>query len=124
MIQPTPRVLRLREHAFRAQPPSPVPEAELIRARAWLRSAGEPWTLVRRAKVTAALLRELTPVIDPDELLVGKYCLRLLTPQEADEIYRYREWGEPAAAPVWGQRAHMAIDIDKLLRLGLAGIRQ
>jgi hypothetical protein len=63
-------------------------------------------------------------VIDADELLAGKVCLRPLSEAEENELGRYREWGEPAAAPVWGQRAHMAIDFDKLLRLGLEGLRE
>ena len=37
---------------------------------------------------------------------------------------RFREYAEPAMAPVRGQNAHMAIDFDKLLRLGVAGLRE
>ena len=124
MIQVPRRVDQLRAHAL-DQLAAPAPaEAELLHARAWLASAGEPWTLVRRARTTAAILAGLTPVIDAGELLVGKFCRRPLAEDEAQELQRYREWAEPAMAPVWGQRAHMAIDFDKLLRLGIDGLRR
>jgi pyruvate-formate lyase len=123
-IGPTERVKRLREHALAACPPGSAPQVELARARAWMASTGEPWTLLRRARVAAAILDGLTPVIDPGELLVGKFCWRDLSAEEAEELRRFREWSEPAIPPVLGQRAHMAIDFDKLLRLGLDGLRR
>jgi pyruvate-formate lyase len=120
------RVERLRQHAVDqiASRPQRPQEPELLAARTWMRSADEPWTLVRRARETAAILDGLTPVIDRDELLVGKFSFRDLTLEEAAELERYREWGEVARAPAWGQRAHMAIDYDKLLRLGVEGLRK
>lgn len=126
MNPPTSRVQRLREHAIqlddsRLRPPL---EAELLAARSWISTAGEPWTLVRRAQRTADILRGLTPVIDPGELVVGKVCLRDLTPEEERELSQYQAWARPAEPPVQGQRAHMAIDFDKLLRLGIDGIRR
>jgi formate C-acetyltransferase len=123
---PFPRIERLRQHALDAlQGTSNTSlEPELLAARAWMAHADEPWTVVRRARETAAILRGMTPVIDPDELLVGKPCPRELTPDEAAELERYREWGAPARPVVWGQRAHMAIDYDKLLRLGVDGLRR
>ena len=118
-----PRIERLRAHALE-QSTAPLPlEPELLFARAWLASAGELWTVMRRARATAGILDGLTPVIDPDELLVGKYCRRALTVEEAEELRRFRECAQPAMAPVRGQTAHMAIDFDKLLRLGVAGLR-
>ncbi|MBN1641071.1 MAG: hypothetical protein JXA09_07535 [Anaerolineae bacterium] len=126
MDEPTARVRALRQHVLqrddaRLRPP---PEPELLAARAWMATAGEPWTVVRRAEETAAILRGMTPVIDPGELLVGKYCPRAYTPEEAAEVQRYRAWADPARAPVRGQRAHMAIDYDRLIRLGIDGTRR
>jgi pyruvate-formate lyase len=126
MNQPTSRIVRLRQHAvaqiaggtLRSQEP------ELLGARAWMDSAAEPWTMLRRARETAAILHGITPVINAGELLVGKFCLRELTAQEAEELGRYKTWSEPARSQALGQRAHMAIDYDKLLRLGVEGIRQ
>ncbi len=126
MTKPIPRVLCLRQHALGqiAVEGQRSLEPELLAARAWKDSAGEPWTIVRRAQETAAILSGMTPVIDRDELLVGKFCLRELSPTEAEELGRYREWAEPARAAVWGQRAHMAIDYDRLLRLGINGVQR
>jgi pyruvate-formate lyase len=126
MSQPTARIERLRQHALACIQSESYSssEPELLSARAWLASADEPWTVVRRARETAAILRGLTPVIDDGELLVGKFCPRSLSAEEAAEMARYRQWAEPARAPVWGQRAHMAIDYDKLLRLGVDGLRR
>ncbi|PKO23856.1 MAG: hypothetical protein CVU38_01930 [Chloroflexi bacterium HGW-Chloroflexi-1] len=118
------RIERLRAHAL-AQLAAPAPqEPELLHARAWLTSAGEPWTVVRHGRVTAGILAGLTPVIEPDELIVGKFCRRSLAADETEELRRFRQDVEPALPPIWGQRAHMAIDFDKLLRLGIAGLRE
>jgi pyruvate-formate lyase len=122
--QPAARVLHLRDHVLDLVSPGAAPELELLAARAWTATTGEPWTVVRRAREAAAILRGMTPVIDPGELLVGKYCDRLLTSGESEELARYRAWAEPARPPVLGQRAHMAIDYDKLLQLGVDGIRR
>ena len=67
---PTPRIERLREHALRVleSGTSRSPEPELLAARAWMAHAGEPWTVVRRAHETAAILRGMTPLIDEGEL--------------------------------------------------------
>ena len=126
MGQTTPRVQRLREHVLdldSAWSRNTV-ELELGAARSWMATAGEPWTVVRRAHKTAAILRGLTPVIDPGELLVGKVYQRAPTQEEELEIERHRLWSQPAKPPVQGQRAHMAIDYDKLLRLGIDGVRR
>jgi trans-4-hydroxy-L-proline dehydratase len=120
----TPRIERLRAHAL-DQSAAPLPEEPaLLHARAWLAAAGELWTVMRRARATAGILEGLTPVIDPDELLVGKYCRRALTSAEADELCRFRESAAPAMPPVRGQTAHMAIDFDVLLQLGVSGLRE
>jgi formate C-acetyltransferase len=126
MNGPTPRIERLRQHALDAlqAETNTSLEPELLAARAWAAHAGEPWTVVRRAHETAAILRGMTPVIDADELLAGKPCPRDLTADEWAELERYREWGAPARPVVAGQRAHMAIDYDKLLRLGVDGLRR
>ena len=125
MDKPTSRIHRLREHALSVlEAGAASREPELLAARAWMAHAGEPWTVIRRAHETAAILRGMTPVIDEGELLVGKPCPRELTPEEQAELERYRQWGAPARPPVMGQRAHMAIDYDKLLRLGIDGVRE
>ena len=88
--QPSARIERLRQHALDCiqNESYSSPEPELLAARAWLASADEPWTVVRRARETAAILRGLTPIIDDDELLVGKFCPRELSAEEAEELAR------------------------------------
>jgi hypothetical protein len=120
--QATERVERLRSRAL-GKIEIICPEQELLWARAWLASANEPWYIIRRAKAIAAVLSGLTPVIDEDELVVGKYCPRPLTDSEKEELARWHATGAKAVPPAWGQKAHMSIDYEKLLRLGLQGVR-
>ncbi|MHB9032251.1 MAG: pyruvate formate lyase family protein [Anaerolineae bacterium] len=119
----SPRVERLRGR-FLEQGPITSREPELLWARSWVTSAHEPWNLVRRARATAAALSGLTPEISPDELLVGKFPSRLLTSDEEAELSQWRQGASRGANPVNGQRAHMSIDYETLLRLGLQGIRE
>ncbi|MEE4195964.1 MAG: pyruvate formate lyase family protein, partial [Anaerolineae bacterium] len=59
-----------------------------------------------------------------DELIVGKYFLRQLTQKEQAELDHFRENIEPYRVIEVGQRAHMAIDFEKLLHEGVDGIRK
>lgn len=123
MSEATDRVRRLRE-AILAQGEIIRDEPELLWARSWLSHANEPWNIVRRGYATADTLRGLTPEIGADELLVGKFPTRRLTPEEQAELKRWRDEISRAASPVLGQRAHMSIDYERLLGLGLAGLRR
>ncbi|NLG27935.1 MAG: hypothetical protein GX557_08490 [Chloroflexi bacterium] len=98
-------------------------ECELLWGRAWLESAGEPWNIIRRGQATAAVLRGLSAELGEHELLVGRFPTRKLTEAERAELEHWRKDASRATSPVWGQRAHMAIDYPVLLRLGLAGVR-
>lgn len=102
----------------------PRDEAELLWARSWLATATEPWNIVRRGRATAAVLEGLTPEIGPDELLVGTFPRRPLSDAEQAELDRWRREQVLASSPVLGQRAHMAIDYEILLRRGLRGLRR
>jgi len=121
---PTARVLRLREHALQcAQTLGSDGESQLAAARAWLRSGTEANYLLRRGLLAGEILRQLTPIIDADELLVGKFFGRPLTPAEQTELDDWQRLGEPATGKAYGQRAHMAIDYERVLRQGVAGVR-
>ncbi len=122
-MEPTPRIRRLRARAL-AQQEFGSKEPELLWARSWLASSSEPWHIVRRGRAIAEVLRGLTPYIGEDELLVGNFSPRPLTPEEEAELEHWRTDVSRAASPVYGQRAHMAIDYEKLLRLGLKGLRE
>jgi len=122
-IPVTARTERLRQRIL-ADETIPRDEPELLWARSWMATGQEPWNLLRRARATAAVLEGLTPEIGPDELLVGTFTRRELSESERAELERWRWELSPAASPVWGQRAHMAIDYETLLRRGLRGLRR
>ncbi len=98
-------------------------ECELLWGRSWLASAGEPWNILRRGRATADVLRGLTAEIGEHEVLVGRFPQRALDDDERAELEHWRKDASRATSPVWGQRAHMAIDYPQLLRLGLTGVR-
>lgn len=122
MAGPTERITRLRQHAIE-QGFYASGEANLHWGRSWRGSSGERWHIIRRARATADVLRHLTPTIDGDELIVGKFAR--WTPTE-DEQRELAEWAaiEAALPPVAGQRAHQAVDIERLLRFGVVAIRE
>ena len=122
-MEPTARIRRLREQIL-AQAEINREEPELLWARSWLGSGAEPWNIIRRAQATAAVLQGIRPEIGDDELLVGRFSCRELDTEERAELEHWRHDALRAASPVLGQRAHMAIDYEKLLRLGLLGIRE
>jgi pyruvate-formate lyase len=127
LTEPTARVQRLRartmERIFGPRAPA-EPERDLAAARSWLRTGAEASLILRRGLIAGDILRGLTPVIDADELLVGKYACRRLSPEEQEELDAWNRVGEPATGKAYGQRAHMAIDYPRLLRLGVSGIRE
>jgi pyruvate-formate lyase len=126
MTSPTFRIEKLRQHALeqkdliRWMPP----RLELYAKRAWLNSYTEPWIIIRHARETAAILTEMTPVIDDNELIVGKFDFSDPSSEEIKELSFYHEKIQPATIPISGMKAHMAIDFDQLLRLGIDGIRK
>lgn len=116
------RIERIRQRfldqgGFRGEP-----EYQFLSIRGWLEQPGTTPVLIRQARARAYYYRHLTPVIDPDELIVGKPCWRSFTPAEELEAQSQRE--VVGRALIWapGQRAHMAVDYEKLLRLGITGV--
>ncbi len=79
--------------------------------------------MLRRGILAGDILRNLTHRIDPDELLVGKFSCRELTDDERKELEVWRASGARALGRAAGQRAHMAIDYERVLRLGVSGTR-
>jgi len=122
MNGPTSRIKMLRKTVL-AKTHIKADEPHLLWARPWIASAGEPWYIFRRGRACADVLRGLTPVIDEGELIVGKYCPRDLTDSERGEVRHWETHSSPAIPFAGGQSAHMAIDYDKLLRLGIRGVK-
>ncbi len=114
------RVKRLRERA-RTRHVYGTYERKLWETRSWRETAGELWWIVRKGKKVAAVLSHMTPALDPDELLVGRYPAHAPTEAEQAELAEADQvWAwQPR---VCGQTGHMAIDYEKLLRLGVRGI--
>jgi len=124
-MTPTNRVKQLRKHALAGIDDVGLdrPLIDLLAARGWINSAGQPWMVMRRAVQQTAILEQIPAVIDAGELLVGKTSYHPLAEKEQAELARYQERIEPAFLKPGGMNSHMAIDFDKLLTLGVVGIR-
>jgi formate C-acetyltransferase len=119
---PSPRLEAIRRRFLDQGGYLGSPEIWLFERRYWLEHAGVASVLLRQARTRAACLRACTPAIDEGELIVGKPCGRAYTPDEEAEARLYRETIDPALIVPHGQRAHMAVDYEKLLRLGVSGV--
>jgi formate C-acetyltransferase len=118
---PTERVLRLRDHAL-CTPVPPNVETALHGGESWMATRGETWWGLRRGQRVAHVLRNLTPEIGPDDLLVGRIPSRPLTEEEAARLQAAGEF--MAAQPAgWGQAGHMAPDLERLLTRGCRGVQ-
>ena len=120
-MEPTESVRELRDEIL-AQGDISREEPELLWARSWLSTGSEPWHIVRRATATANVLGGITPEIGAHDLLLGRFSSRSLTPKEHAELEHWRGDARRGVPPVYGQRAHMAIDYEALLSLGLCGL--
>ncbi len=123
MSEATERVKMLREAAL-AKTVIRAEESALLWARSWMASSGEPWFIIRRGRACGDVLRGLTPIIGPGELIVGKYHPRELTAGEREELHNWSKYAARALPYAGGQRSHMAIDYDKLLHLGISGVKE
>ena len=126
MNQPTPRVVLLREHALLHSRPTWAfgERGELLRCRGWLEHRGASSHIVRRACTKAYLFQHARPAIDPGELIVGKPDPSPLTADEQEELRQHRALTARAMPKLEGQASHMAIDYEKLLRLGAGGVQE
>ena len=120
---PTERFLSLRARSARGRFTYRTPEMGLHFYRSMAGSADEPWFIIRRARRTADILRGLTPVVFPRELIAGRLCHRELSADEREELADAQQ--RCSAIPVdGGQRAHQAVDLEKLLHRGIKGVRR
>ncbi|MBC7288615.1 MAG: pyruvate formate lyase family protein, partial [Armatimonadetes bacterium] len=119
---PTQRIARLREEALAEGPPVPW-QVEMLRGEAFRDSQDELWWVIRRARQTAHVLRNIDVVIGPEDVIVGRPPKRPPTDEEQERLAKAREYlaAQPRAG---GQSGHMAPDFDSLLRLGCRGLRQ
>jgi len=120
----TPRIQRLRERALRRAFPFELNwEPHLLRMESLRDSCAEPWHIVRRGRMTRYVLSHLTPVIDEDELIVGKTWLREAHAEHAARLKAVEPFA--AAQPVvGGQSGHAQLDLDLLLARGARGVQE
>ncbi len=119
------RILKLRDIALsRNIPGTRSAEGQLLWYRGWLEGKSCSSNIVRRAYAKAYMHGKSTPVIDDGELIVGKPHYRELSKNEAEEMKIYKDYVEKALVMLQGQASHMAIDYEKLLRLGINGIKE
>jgi Pyruvate-formate lyase len=120
----TERVIKLRDSALGEEVPGiRSPEGQLLWYRGWLEGENCSSNILRRAYTKAYMLRNSTPVIGTGELIVGKPNYRVLSADEYDELEQYENYAGRAMANLQGQGSHMAIDYEKLLKLGVNGIK-
>ncbi len=120
---PTERVLKLRERALHSEILEPFAKT-IIEAETWRVGDNEAQWLIWRARRGAALLDRLPIEIGPDELLVGRVEMRTPNAREAKRL----EWAREVLkeVPPWpgGDTSHFAADHEKLLRLGVGGLKR
>ena len=115
------RIEKLRTHALNCKPSNA--EWVYLFAKGFLESAKkEKAYCCRFAAATAYMLENAQPVIDEDELIVGKMSCRALTQTEQAEWENLKKYSLPSKPRLGGQASHLAVDYDKLLALGADGI--
>ncbi len=115
------RIERLRRHALACKPERT--QWQYLYAKGFLESAKkESATCCRFAWATGFMLENAQPVIDENELVVGKMSSRGLTEDEQKEWENLKKYSLPSRPRFGGQASHMAVDYDLLLSMGAEGI--
>ena len=115
------RIESLRQAFLDRNPPGfRSAEQRWLYAKGWMDNAAAWPECRRRALSRAAMLRGTTPRIDPGELIVGKpdYSVALTAEQTA-----FLALADRLIPARHGQDSHMAVDFEKLLQGGTAGLR-
>lgn len=115
----TDRINRLRSRAL--EPVISYDRIYLDFFRRYAENAELGDDILRYADAFRFALGNAQPVIDDDELIVGK-CSAWLTEAEHAEWRRLEETVARPACVYAGQDSHMAIDYEKLLGLGIDGV--
>jgi len=119
----TPRIERLRQRALtRTFPFELAWESHLLRMESLRESVREPWHIVRKGRMVRAVLSQLTPAIDDDELIVGKGRLREADADEAARLKAVESFAD-AQPVVTGQTGHAQLDLESLLTRGARGVQ-
>lgn len=121
MEEASERIRRLRKHALNCAGPSQ--EWAYYLAKGFIESGKtEKSTSIRHGMAKRYQLEHVRPVIDEDELIVGKYSALPLEEAQQAEYELIKRYALPAQPVQEGQASHMAVDYQKLLRLGCDGV--
>ena len=125
-IPASPRIERLREIYYNGPvfqeclPYYHIRRQRLNYMKAYL-SNSKPSVLLRRSYAEGEMLKQMNPIIEKEELIVGKFDFYPLTEEEQKECDECEE--KMTVAPGGsGMKGHMVPDYPKLLRLGVEGI--
>jgi trans-4-hydroxy-L-proline dehydratase len=117
----TERVRTLRQAVLDRQVTVPWTRA-MLWGESWRETIGDLWWIRRKGIACRHVLEELPLEISRDELLVGRASLAQPTSPQRERLRLAEEF--MAAQPrVSGQTCHMAVDNEKLLRLGALGVK-
>ena len=121
-----PEIEALRDTALRAQRSGihGIPTIPLIDAKSWSEHSDDEDWLVWRARRVAARLSEMPIALSPGECIVGRPELRPPTPEEAKKIESVQDILRLIPPYPGGDSGHFHPDFEKLLRVGVRGIRE
>lgn len=126
---PSKRIRTLRKYYLENSPmvldrtlvPWKCSHSARLYTQGYLENAAAPTLRLRRAEAERFLLEHTRPVICPGELIVGQPDFSPFTPEEQAQSETYRLL-EIAIPPCRGRADHMALDYEKLLKLGVEGL--
>lgn len=95
-----------------------VSRAAYLFAEGWLKFSQKTTTRIRRACAEAYVLDKMQPIINDDELIVGCPDFTPLTPDEQLLKENFDKYGPITE----GRYDHMALDFEKLLKVGVNGL--
>ena len=126
ILEPTDRILALREQTLESPmmtltPRGWGPRRDLLLCEGWMAAAGQPTTRLRRAGSRAYRLNHEPVVISDHEIIVGCPDLSPLTAEEQLRMAAL-DGARGAVPPARGIYDHMALDYEKLIRVGVAGL--
>ncbi len=127
-LEPTSRIVKLREQTLRGPMMAELPQhtwgprRELQLYEGWIQAAGQPTTRLRRSASHVYRLDHEAVVINDHELIVGCPDLSALTESEQARLAELGETARQWLPQSRGIYDHMALDYDKLIKIGVNGL--
>lgn len=130
LIPPTARVNALRDYYLHNSPmvldrelgPWRCRRSLMLYIKGWMENSGAPTTRMRRSASEAYALKNTVPIIRRGELITGQPDFRPFDDAEKAEYERLRTLDWQMIPPKRGRSDHLALDYEKLLRLGTGGL--